>query len=350
MCHLDRQRQYPLTPEDAISASKAARNIRRCAHPEASRQTCTTIAKAHSIQRSGAGLESIAERGHVYGHKIDAANITRTPRRVQPELIGIGQASTFSGFCGRHDSELFKPIDQLPFKASAEQLTLFGYRALCKELMAQESALAMSPMLREMDRGKPMSAQITWQRRMMLQEAGFSLGINDLRLARRDFEAAIASRDYSAIHALVVLFDRIPAVHATSPLTPEFDFDGNLLQDRYDFDRPMKALTFTMTGTGQGGGIAIFSWMTESDAALRFCESVQRIPKELLAHRLVQFAFEYFENVYWSPAWWESLDSDTKTQLVERMNAQIHTDRSSDCLRDDGTRAADWRVVSISRF
>lgn len=72
----------------------------------------------------------------------------KTGGRVFPRLIGIREASTFSGFCDRHDAELFKPLEHTGFEATAEQLALLGFRALCRDLMAKRSALALNPFLK----------------------------------------------------------------------------------------------------------------------------------------------------------------------------------------------------------
>jgi hypothetical protein len=318
-------------------------------HPEAHRDTCTKIINAHSIQRAGEGLTAIAEKGHVYGYKPDFSQLDRTGGRLEPSLIGIREASTFTGFCSYHDSETFAPLEKAVFIGSPEQITLLGYRALCREVMAKRGALALNPMLREGDRGLALPGQYAWQAQMTAQQLGFDAGIKDVEKAKAGFEAAIISQDYSKLHWLLITLDAVPAVLATSPLSPEFDFNGNLLQDLTNLRRDMEVLAYSLVGTGDGKGAAVFCWMGDSPAAEKFCSSLQTIAKGELPHRLVQFTFEYFENIFWSPAWWNSLDTETRTKLINRMNAQIWTVRGPSSLRDDGTRAAFWKVVDITR-
>lgn len=350
-CHLGRDEQPRVRRQDALEASRRTRRERTCFHPDASAESCGSVIGAHSVQRSGGGLAAIALKGHVYGHKLDLGGIDKTGGRVAPKLIGIGDASTFTGFCDRHDSQLFKPLEDDAFHATQEQLALLGFRALCRDLMAKRSALALNPFLKETgDRALPLLDQLMWQRRMLEHEGGNTLALIDLDHAADGLRDAIRSRDFSEIHALAYFFDRTPAMLASSPLTPEFDFEGRLLQDLNDQTITADVLTFSMIGDGDGGGAAVFSWIGEPPAVLSFISSLERISTEALPHRLVQFTLECFENAFWSPTWWDSLDESTRTSLTDRMNAQLDGARPSTHLKDDGTRSAQWAVSRVLRI
>lgn len=349
-CHLGREKAPRLSRQEAIKASKSARSRRTCLDPRASAETCTNVIKAHSVQKSGAGLTSIAAKGHVYGYKVDFTRLDKTGGRIEPALIGVSEASTFTGFCAVHDSETFAPLERSPFVASREQIGLLGYRAICKELMAKQSSLALNPTLRDGDRGLPIAAQELWQQWMDSQQVGFALALKDLEDVRSRFESCLVSGDYSDVHGLIVKFDRPPCVLATSPITPEYDFDGRQLQDLLDVGRPMEVLTYSIVGTNDGAGAAVFAWVGQSDVAEQWCAALQRIPTDVLADRLVQFTFEYFENIFWSPDWWDSLSGQVQATLIDRLNAQVLTIRGPDCLRDDGSRSATWSVSEIIRL
>jgi hypothetical protein len=349
-CHLDRAEQPRLPRQEALKASKAARDERVCLHPDAAPTTCTkVIVNAHSVQRSGSGLASIARKGHVYGYKSGFSQLDKTAGRFEPALIGINDASTFTGFCSVHDSDTFAPLERQEFPATDEQLALLGYRAICRELMAKRGALRLNPTLREGDRGLGVGSQRAWQDKMLGHEIGMALGLTDLEHAKRQFEETLRTREFSRVRKLLIEFDSSPAVLACAALTPEFDFDGRKLQDLNDLATTMDMVTFSLVGTSSGKGASVFSWIDDSHVASQFVASVDAIAPDDLPHRLVQFSFESFENIYWSPEWWESLSDTARKALIMRMNSQIWSDRRADCYRDDGTRAATWRVTSISR-
>lgn len=72
---------------------------------------------------------------HVYG--IDATGQPDPDGTPSYRLIGVRQASTFTGFCCHHDTELFRPLETRPFITSKEQLFLLAYRAISKEVYAK---------------------------------------------------------------------------------------------------------------------------------------------------------------------------------------------------------------------
>lgn len=101
----------------------------KCLSPEMS---CTNAAiRAHSVQKSTA-LSFIEEQGHVYGLKM---KIDDGKPACAFEKLGRNNASTFTGFCNLHDTEIFRPIDTKPLDLNdAEQLFLVAYRSITREL------------------------------------------------------------------------------------------------------------------------------------------------------------------------------------------------------------------------
>ena len=86
--------------------------------------------RAHSIQ-NGKVLDLLQRENHVIfpKHKIVEGNAT-----AEFGLIGLNQASTFTGLCADHDTELFKLADTLPLDTgNKEQLNQYAYRAVMRE-------------------------------------------------------------------------------------------------------------------------------------------------------------------------------------------------------------------------
>ena len=99
----------------------------KCLHPK--REECSEkIIKAHSIQNNRI-LNFISENGKVIS------------MRDKFSPIGRGVATTFSGFCSKHDNQLFVDIEDIPYlTGNMKQNFLFSYRALCYEMIAKETA------------------------------------------------------------------------------------------------------------------------------------------------------------------------------------------------------------------
>lgn len=99
-----------------------------CLAPNEMKPSCSgPIVAAHSVQRNGYGLCMIAEAGHVLALTPDR---TGEPKMVK---IGVRNASTFTGFCGYHDTTIFAPIERSEFELEPEQVFLHLYRSFCRE-------------------------------------------------------------------------------------------------------------------------------------------------------------------------------------------------------------------------
>ena len=108
--------------------------------------TCQNDAiRAHSVQNATA-LSLIEEAGHVSELKMRIVNDVPV---CQFQPIGRNNASTFTGLCDTHDTEIFKPIDTKPLDIEdIEQLFLIAYRSITRELhVVMENAVRLQSIL-----------------------------------------------------------------------------------------------------------------------------------------------------------------------------------------------------------
>lgn len=96
------------------------------------------IINSHSIQNNRF-LSKISINGDLYrlGHGVSEDNSLIW----NFENIGRKSFSTFKGFCGKHDNELFKSIEIKEYEGSKEQHFLFAFRALAKEYHAKKESI-----------------------------------------------------------------------------------------------------------------------------------------------------------------------------------------------------------------
>lgn len=96
-------------------------------------QCAETAIKAHTVQNATA-MSFIEENGHVSTVRVQLRNGEPACRFAK---VGRNDASTFTGLCGRHDTEMFKPIDTKELSLDdSEQLFLIAWRAVTRELHA----------------------------------------------------------------------------------------------------------------------------------------------------------------------------------------------------------------------
>lgn len=88
---------------------------------------------AHSIQNARV-LELLERNGHVV---MPRQSTSKSGPEIQFVEVGRNQASTFTGLCSAHDSEIFRPIDTQEFDPGNKQhLFLIAYRSITRELHA----------------------------------------------------------------------------------------------------------------------------------------------------------------------------------------------------------------------
>ena len=199
-CHRDRERQPPL-PDAAIrSAFFGAKEWRTCLHPEASANACSKIISAHTVQRARTLERLVDESKHVRTFY----PFTPIGNSEAPTLHRRGwrDASTFTGFCSRHDARTFQSIENDDDDLTAERAFLFCYRALCHELYQKLTVQqAVGSVSHLFDRGLPLAEQRDIQHTHAVASGGRDRAIFYLSHAKRLADQELLDRTYTEWHS-----------------------------------------------------------------------------------------------------------------------------------------------------
>ncbi len=184
-CHLNRHLQVRESWWEILRQIRQLHRSEYCSHPLASAINCSGgIICSHTVQRSGP-LSAIAMNGHVYG--FDFLGQPDAECHFPYKLIGLRQASTFTGFCSWHDAEMFRVLETQPFTATKEQLFLLAYRALSKEIYAKRFAIRNLPLLRKGDVGLGPLEQVSLQNFLYMREQVLQLSLRDMETIWKDY-------------------------------------------------------------------------------------------------------------------------------------------------------------------
>lgn len=352
-CHLDRDKQAPLPIQEVLTAVKGVYGKAYCLSPDSSAiYSNGNIVRAHTIQRNG-GLSVIARDGHVYNsmlHEPSAVFGVSATEDVEkePNLVGVRKASIFTGFCGLHDNEIFAPLEKNDFVASGEQLALLGYRATCMELFLKNADMELTTTKRELDRGMPSQEQATFQDFISLHRTGVAKAKKELEELKNLFEEMLSNGTFEDLEHYVIWFQGTPSFLCTGIHQPTHDYQGNRIQELGHMHISGQWIQFSVIAT-KVGGAAIFSWLKNNSIAKGFICTLDKLSNEELPDAITRYAFEYFENTYYSPDWWDSLDKPTHMALMMRQMREItpvfRYPRPDDCLIDDGIHYVDWVVT-----
>ncbi|MGP8281235.1 MAG: YecA family protein [Desulfomonilaceae bacterium] len=344
-CHDGREDLERINLFDIETKIKKRFSAKYCLHPEAKSGLCKRdIVQAHTIQRTG-GLDSMAENSHVYGFKPSFSNLNRNNGFISPELIGVRKASTFSGFCGYHDSRTFAPIEQQLFSGTSEQCFLHSYRALCREVFTKKASLDSNIFMRDMDRGGPSSIQKIIQMLASEEQKGLQKGLSNIESIKRNFDNRLMSQKYDDINQCVFYFDKVPNIVCSGGFAPVYDLHGRQLQDLTDLTKVLEILFLTISPTGPYGA-AILTWLpSASDVCLEFVKSIWRLEDDEISNTLGRIAIEHLENTFFTPSWWDALSDPQKNRIITHALSGALSPREDNCLRSDGVSYLKTNIV-----
>jgi len=293
---------------------------RVCMHPNAGSTTCSGgIIDAHTIQRKGALEKIIDSDNHVCVLKTDKKNAANE-ESLKIETIGWKKASTFPGFCGKHDTMLFTKIETTPFTGTHEQCVIQSYRALCNELYKKRSLVDTLLFQREnLDKGRDINIQIRCQLSTTENLKGQRQSVKELEDLQPLYETAIQTGDFSAFQSVCFYFDGDFGIVSTSIPHAEFAFDGKKVTDLWDLSVKGHAIAHSVMTTATGGAF-FFCWEAECSEAQQVIDSFLAISDELKPDIFVQYCFLNCENTYFSRSWWDGLPVDSQKMLKKLMS------------------------------
>lgn len=330
----------PVNPQATMAEARKNLIDRYCSHPAASPTECSNqIINAHTIQKRG-GLAAIAEEGHVISGLAGTKDLFKNKGQIIPKRVGINSASTFTGFCGRHDAEMFLPVERRLTKLDIEACFLLSFRALAYEAYQKRLSLKWIDVYRQADRGRDFAAQCDIQGYIWHHAEGVRLGVNDSERWKKEYDQAFVSGDYKGFRCYTIKLSEIIPIVACGGLHVEYDFEGRALQklgrDLLNYEHMLYNLTVL-----NGKSVAVFGWSGKIDGpATALVQSLAELPSSEKVQAIVRLAFEHLENVYMRPSWWIGLAPSVQAKIVARMASGIGPDPASerrlDCLRPDG--------------
>ncbi|MCY4465355.1 MAG: hypothetical protein OXE46_07445 [Chloroflexi bacterium] len=308
---------------------------KECLHPAAPKFCNGNIVRAHTVQRRGA-LSLIAEDGHVLTLELnpDMAN----GRLIEAQRIGISRASTFTGFCSTHDKQLFAPIEDHPLQLIRRHAFLLAYRSLSRERFGKSRLTELIP---ASEAAGITSAEFTDEMEHELDPVKNDLAIFD------EMGNAILRNNYSGTRFYAIEFNSVPEIMCSGATYVIYDFDGNMIRNSMR-EEPFDIITLTLLPFGNGHGVAVFAWYGRSNVNRKFIKSLHKVPKRDIPNILVRFLFYNFENMFFSPTWWDNLPETAKGNLLNLFEYRAFHNTEPEPfydLRPDGNSYVNWNVV-----
>ena len=287
---------------------------KKCMVPQSMANECKrgTIA-AHTVSRSGS-LGAIERDGCVYSYKVSQQSLTKTGGKLLPQLVGWKVASTFPGFCGHHDKQLFAPLEDAAFTGSREQCFLLAYRAIVWELYAKSASKNQNSLrhaLAYKDAGL--------REFIDLFNSGVELGLRDATGNKTIYDAILESKDWSKVRGVLFEFDNIFPIQCTGAFFPHADVDGIFVQEVDENTKRPDAIC-VMSFAANMRSYFLLCWVEQDQAACEaFANALRAKPATHVAPILGSMLLQSIENCHFSPNWYEGLSEQGKNWCNSQM-------------------------------
>ena len=294
-----------------------------CMHPN--KEECSEkIIKSHSIQNNRI-LKKIADDGEVIG--IDALDLLTNGNLAN---IGRIRASTFFGFCNKHDTETFSPIENKDYIAGdREQDFLFAYRAFCKE----RSSKINSYSLLENARNELPANSINETNYLNAALIGHQFATQDMEHYGKIFDKILLKKHYDNIITKSIILNREYLIAVSTGLTLIQDFQGNIINDLSDQNSLPKYLYLTIFPQ-KGNTYILISYHKEHANIFNFLEQqLISIPKREQLKRL-NILISKTESFYLNPSKWRSIPEVEKNELKSDFFANMESLENNSALKE----------------
>jgi len=347
-CHKNRSQQERPSIGEFLEGPGNQFQLKYCSHPEASESNCDKIVKAHSISKS-TGLDPILRDNHVYTFIPTKTKLLKSQGSIEPTLIGVNKASTFSGFCSYHDSSTFQPIDTQEFIFTHQHIFLWSYRSVCRELHAKSLHLKESSEFVSMDAGLPVEEQVQFQDNLARSKIGATKGIEEIKTLKKMYDMKLKTKDYNSLNSYIIWFEGVLPIVCSGTGQILYDAFKNPLQNLDDISIDSELTSFNIIPAPHGA-VAIFAALGNCDVWKSVVDSLERVQNVETGDFLLNFTFSSFENVYASPTWWDSLSSATQEYLYKLMlnKADPFIPVEPPNFSDDFDFKTEWKALSRS--
>ncbi|MGE7874802.1 hypothetical protein [Bacillus paramycoides] len=316
--------------------------LKECFHQN---ESCSDkIIKAHSIQNNRI-LNKISENGEVLmigGGSDNSSNFKTSMQRKGRKI-----ATTFTGFCGRHDNDLFIPIEEKNYQlGNKEQEFLFAYRALAKEYHTKMTVGDMYRKMRQYimageyhrlsnifdENNQPDIDHIQYMAKAVTDTL---IGHEDaearLQLFRERMNKDLDNANFNEIVTEVIELDEEYHIAASSITFIERDLDNKVVNDLADLNAQLAPLFVTIFPQ-DGKTYILLSYFERNKRKYKFIRE-QILTQSIKMQKVIisNLIVAYFENWAISPIKWNKLGT--------KMQSKIHRYYVKTIAAGDGKRS-----------
>lgn len=295
--------------------TKAA-TVRECILKDFDDDCSQDIINAHSLQRLGSLSRLEANvNGNMCLYTLTEKQINPKSGLLELKPIGKKVASTFFGFCGKHDLKIFQPIEQNPDLLdidSDEHCFLLSFKAFAISYHRKKEDLKL---LSSKDKKLRTNIKKYFNNPNIEEQlVGVKLAMGDMEPTKTKLIEALYSKDYSCLDYLALELDHTAPIGMCMVTNPPFLFNGtpinvsddpNIFSDIFTSVIPLKAKT-----------IVVLATLKDDSNGSMYLNELENMNDNELHKALTWHILTNSENCFFSPIWYNSLTDRQKHSLV----------------------------------
>lgn len=268
--------------------------------------------RAHSIQNARV-LDLIQTDGHV---RMPQYKLVKGEPVMEFAKVGRNDASTFTGLCSKHDTELFKAIDTEPLDVdNCEHLRQLAYRSVMREMHTEltngERAWAMHE---ELCKAKKADPNETVTKASLLFLDHNKKAHNVFRYRARHFDdPAEEGKAPDLRHLIIEMDNQKPVLAASSLFSTGFTEEGDMIGP-----------TLNIVPLNETKTVAIITCPAEQETAVKAAlAKVFDADEKTLKYELAKLVIQRVENFALSPAHYDSWSDDKRARVLKEFEASL---------------------------
>jgi len=255
---------------------------------------------SHSQSRSNA-LRRISKKGHVILPRtlIFMKNYEDIDSYFQK--VGIKWASTFKGFCGKHDNKYFSMTDVISQEnISKETLTMLAFRTFAYEERTKEKGLFFLDYFAK----KAMGICDISDTQMAALGMRLHLEVTRPYYLNR-FIGMVESQDYEQICGILFILNKMIPLSCSAAIDPTMIDSDSLMEG--DLQKPLDMIFFNLIPQTDST-LVLFAYFKEHELKLK--EFISKLS------RLENIIFNHCEEILISPSFYDSLTYEMKCKIM----------------------------------
>lgn len=299
----------------SMAEMKRKWKIEECFHP--SKKDCILpIKQAHSIQKNGR-LSLIEENINGQNLLYSSISFKTSSKKFIKDFIPVGKkvASTFYGFCERHDTEVFSPIENFEFDGSDEHCFLHTYRSFAHSYHSKKQELRLY---------RSDWSNVPYQIKNY-QILGAEIALKEMEPEKQYLDNILINSDFDKLNYSIIETNDFFPFGCSSIVNPHFTVKDEPIDDWFDETKPWTSLILTVV-PDKKNSFAIIATSSIDENGLKFLDHFDQLDDQKALHAISTMMTRLAENTFWSPKLWDQMSPQFKQILINDAQFLVVTD------------------------